>query len=118
MEEDSKLKSKEPKQPKEKKNEAKSRKSKGNRGSAQAPLDAEVMPQVAAADEVIEHAANGTGDPHAVTIEPVAVEVDPPQEMIRMRAYDLFVDRGCEHGRHLEDWLAAERELKVKHRAV
>ena len=25
-----------------------------------------------------------------------------------MRAYDLFVDRGCEHGRHLEDWLAAE----------
>ncbi len=118
MEEGSKLKSKEPKQPKEKKNEAKSRKSKGNRGSAQAPLEVELRPQLASSDGVIEQAANGAGDARAVTIEPVAIEVDPPQEMIRMRAYDLFVDRGCEHGRHLEDWLAAERELKAKHRTA
>jgi hypothetical protein len=48
----------------------------------------------------------------------VAIEIDPPEELIRMRAYELFLDRGCEHGRQLEDWLTAERELKVKHRAA
>ena len=35
----------------------------------------------------------------------------PSQEQIQQRAYDLFVQRGCECGRELEDWLAAEKEL-------
>jgi len=30
---------------------------------------------------------------------------------IARRAYELFQDRGGEHGRHEEDWLTAEREL-------
>jgi hypothetical protein len=29
------------------------------------------------------------------------------------RAYELFLARGCEHGRDVEDWLQAERELRV-----
>jgi hypothetical protein len=28
------------------------------------------------------------------------------------RAYDLYLGRGCEHGRDVEDWLQAERELR------
>jgi hypothetical protein len=32
-------------------------------------------------------------------------------EAIRRRAYSLFEARGSEHGRDVEDWLAAEREL-------
>lgn len=30
---------------------------------------------------------------------------------ISLRAYELFLARGCEHGRDLEDWLEAERQV-------
>jgi Protein of unknown function (DUF2934) len=30
-------------------------------------------------------------------------------ERIRQRAYQLYIDRGCEPGRDMEDWLAAEQ---------
>ena len=30
---------------------------------------------------------------------------------IAERAYELYISRGCEEGRDLEDWLKAEREL-------
>lgn len=46
-----------------------------------------------------------------------AVEVSsqplPGTDAIAARAYQLFLERGCEHGRELDDWLAAERELVV-----
>jgi hypothetical protein len=32
-------------------------------------------------------------------------------ERIARRAYERFEERGREHGRDLEDWLEAEREL-------
>ena len=32
---------------------------------------------------------------------------------IARRAYELYLARGREHGRDLDDWLAAERELHV-----
>ena len=35
------------------------------------------------------------------------------QEQIEERAYDLYLQRGREDGRALEDWLAAENELKA-----
>jgi len=31
-------------------------------------------------------------------------------EEIRQRAYELFEERGREHGHHLDDWLKAEAE--------
>ena len=37
----------------------------------------------------------------------------PGTDAIAARAYQLFLERGCEHGRELDDWLAAERELVV-----
>ena len=33
------------------------------------------------------------------------------EEKIRHRAYELFLNRGAQHGRDLEDWLQAEAEL-------
>ena len=33
------------------------------------------------------------------------------EEYIRLRAYQLFEDRGNEHGHDLEDWLRAEAEV-------
>jgi len=37
-------------------------------------------------------------------------EVDA--ESIARRAYERFLERGMTHGNDLEDWLAAERELR------
>ena len=35
----------------------------------------------------------------------------PAREAIEVRAYELFLERGCEHGNDLDDWLRAEREV-------
>lgn len=35
----------------------------------------------------------------------------PTAEQIELRAYELYLERGCENGHDLADWLAAEREL-------
>jgi len=35
----------------------------------------------------------------------------PTAEQIEHRAYELYLERGCENGSDLGDWLAAEREL-------
>ena len=36
---------------------------------------------------------------------------DPIAEAIACRAYELYLARGAQHGRDLDDWLEAEREL-------
>ncbi len=112
------MKSKEPKQPKEKKkSESKPRKSseKGKRALAVA-----AEPTMAASPNptpgALDMSANGAGDPPAAAS--TGAQADPPEELIRMRAYELFAQRGYEHGHHLEDWLTAERELKSKLRTV
>ncbi len=38
-------------------------------------------------------------------------ETKPSEAQIEQRAYELYLERGCEHGRDVEDWLEAEREL-------
>lgn len=38
----------------------------------------------------------------------------PSYDIIRVRAYELYLARGGTHGQDLEDWLAAERELMPK----
>lgn len=35
----------------------------------------------------------------------------PQHGEIAVRAYEFFLQRGCTHGRDLDDWLQAEREL-------
>jgi Protein of unknown function (DUF2934) len=39
-------------------------------------------------------------------------QIQDIQENIRERAYQLFLERGSEHGHHLEDWLRAEAEIR------
>ena len=34
------------------------------------------------------------------------------REKIQQKAYELFEQRGCEHGHDLEDWLEAERLVR------
>jgi len=130
------LKSKEPKEAKEKKkSESKPRKSaKAKQATMQAVPEPEVRPTVVAAEWPIEQHTNGAAEAPvaqndqqvgaasapvtAMADGPIAAEPNPPEEMIRARAYELFMERGCEHGRQLDDWFAAERELKLKHRAA
>ena len=41
-----------------------------------------------------------------------ASPASPTTEQIAVRAYEIFLARGGEHGRAEEDWLQAERELR------
>ena len=36
---------------------------------------------------------------------------EPTDEQIRVRAYESYIERGGDHGMHLDDWLEAKREL-------
>jgi hypothetical protein len=47
----------------------------------------------------------------ASTIEILDEKTLPSYEAVARRAYELFQNRGMSHGRDVEDWLAAEREL-------
>jgi hypothetical protein len=38
----------------------------------------------------------------------------PSEEEIRQRAYQRFLQRGGAHGRAFDDWIEAERELKLR----
>jgi len=64
-----------------------------------------------------EQSRNGAAGPDSTVVtESVTKESSPPRELIEVRAYELFVERGYVDGYHLEDWLMAERELKAKTR--
>jgi len=41
-----------------------------------------------------------------------AMGSEPSEEDIRLRAYHRFLHRGGEHGRHVDDWVEAEEELR------
>ena len=35
-------------------------------------------------------------------------------EAVAARAYQLYVERGCIHGHDLEDWIEAERQIRME----
>jgi len=46
------------------------------------------------------------------------VHPEPSPDLIRERAYDIFLSRGQVPGNDLDDWLRAERELRIEMSAV
>jgi len=42
-------------------------------------------------------------------------EAHPTQEEIELRAYQIYIERGCADGHDVDDWLQAERELSEKY---
>ena len=48
-------------------------------------------------------ASNGNGQPLELESE------------IRVRAYEIYAQRGYTNGREAEDWIEAEREVKARH---
>ena len=39
---------------------------------------------------------------------------EPSDEEIRARAYEMYLERGGDHGLDLDDWVRAERELRQR----
>ena len=49
----------------------------------------------------------------AVTPSPTAeTQATPSWEDVQRRAFELYLERGSENGRDVEDWLEAERQLR------
>ena len=49
--------------------------------------------------------------PTTVTSEPHELELE---HQIRLRAYELYEERGREDGHEVEDWLRAKEEIREK----
>ncbi len=47
----------------------------------------------------------------SATVPPASV---PVEDQIRLRAYELYEERGREDGRDIDDWLRAEAEVVRK----
>ena len=71
------------------------------------------------ATESVRPQRNGTEPKDAVALPPLPViatetpVTTPSSEAVACRAYELFLERGGEHGHDVEDWLRAERELRA-----
>jgi len=50
----------------------------------------------------------------ASTAESAPPSPEPSVDEIRRRAYERYQQRGGNHGRHFDDWLEAEKELRSK----
>jgi len=60
--------------------------------------------------------SNSGGKPQATSTQPETEEVpvgnSARTEEIRRRAYEIYLERGKQSGRDVDDWLQAERELE------
>jgi len=78
------------------------------RSKVTAPADpaqpASPKPKRVRAPKTVDSAADKAGSPPA----------GPSVDDIRRRAYERYLERGGNHGRHFDDWLEAERELRSK----
>ena len=50
----------------------------------------------------------------ASTTESAPPSPEPSADEIRRRAYERYQERGGNHGRHFDDWLEAEKELRSR----
>jgi Protein of unknown function (DUF2934) len=48
------------------------------------------------------------------TTKPDEGPLQATEDIIRVRAYQLYEERGCKHSHDLEDWLQAEAEILGK----
>jgi len=47
----------------------------------------------------------------SMPVDPLNPVNAPREELLRLKAYEIYEQRGREQGRELDHWLAAEREL-------
>lgn len=56
--------------------------------------------------------ATEQSDIEQTEIEQIATENTSTEEQIRLRAYEIYLERGGADGNDADDWLQAERELR------
>jgi len=58
--------------------------------------------------------SNGTATASKKKIPSSAAEskASVSEDRIRQRAYELYMQRGAQHGKHVDDWFRAEAELR------
>jgi hypothetical protein len=49
-----------------------------------------------------------------MSIDPVHPVIGATEELVRVKAYEIYEQRGREQGRELDHWLAAERALTTR----
>src|SRR2546423_13814568 len=76
-----------------------------DRTTGRAPTQLPSSPGSAVLDLAVAVEVRTTQAPSGV---PLQLEL---QERVRQRAYEIYVARGCNDGRALEDWLQAEAEI-------
>lgn len=59
------------------------------------------------------HSKKPTNTPAPKAPQP-PVRREPTEDQIRARAHQIFLQRGGSQGHELEDWVAAERELRKR----
>jgi len=69
-----------------------------------APQAAEALNQTPAVRTASQRAQNGSRSQNGAS--------NVTEEQIRERAYQLYLERGRQHGRHEDDWYLAESELR------
>lgn len=57
---------------------------------------------------------NGHEGANVSTAKPEESIIEWAEELIRIRAYQLYEKRGCENGHDRDDWLQAETEITGK----
>ncbi len=60
---------------------------------------------------------NGTAEASTITAKKKTAPTSNLDEAIRRRAYELYEQEGCIHGRDQEHWLRAEAEVAGKRTA-
>lgn len=61
---------------------------------------------------IVPKKGNGAQAPSAQQTDEAAVSREPTRDQIRLRAYQIYLERGAHPGQELDDWLRAERELQ------
>ena len=61
--------------------------------------------------------SQATSAPQGEAVDTSAAD-SPQLEEIRIRAYEIYIERGGQPGHDLDDWLQAERELEPKVRVA
>jgi hypothetical protein len=78
-----------------------------------------VQPQSVANDKPAERGRSAVAEPIVPAMSKIADESDPvsrpdASERIALRAYEIYLARGGNHGQDLEDWLEAERQMSER----
>ncbi len=84
---------------------ASSRRTAATKASADVPTEETFAARAAVDEPPMDVSSNRTRS--------TAMASEPSEEQIRQRAYQRYLERGAGDGRHFEDWLEAEKELKT-----